>query len=56
MLAYGGYDFYKDRNNLKIKPAIIIGTPGRICSHLDKNTFSREYINKIVLDEFDKSL
>ena len=54
--AYGGQSFSKDKINLKHRPAILIGTPGRIADHFRRNTFSKEKIKTLVLDEFDKSL
>lgn len=54
--AYGGRSFSKDKTNLKHRPALLIGTPGRIADHFRRNTFSTDYIKTLVLDEFDKSL
>lgn len=53
---YGGQSFNTDRQNIKHRPTILIGTPGRVADHLRRNTFSTEYIKTLVLDEFDKSL
>ncbi|MFC2114316.1 DEAD/DEAH box helicase [Bacteroidota bacterium] len=55
-VAYGGQSFSKDKINLKHRPAIFIGTPGRIADHIRRNTFPTEHIKTLVLDEFDKSL
>ncbi len=54
--VYGGRTFSKDKVDLKHKPAILIGTPGRVADHLRKEIFSTEHIKTIVLDEYDKSL
>lgn len=54
--VYGGKAGYKDKNELKHAPAILIGTPGRIADHFRKETISPEAIHTLVLDEFDKSL
>ncbi len=54
--AYGGQSFNTDRQALKHRPAILIGTPGRLADHLRRDTFSTENIKTLVLDEFDKSL
>lgn len=54
--VYGGSLFSKDKANLKHRPAILVGTPGRIFDHLRRTTFSTEKITTLVLDEFDKSL
>lgn len=53
---YGGRVGSKDRIDLKHKPAILIGTPGRISDHLRRESFPTEDIKTLVLDEFDKSL
>lgn len=54
--AYGGQSFNTDRQAIKHRPAILIGTPGRIADHLRRETFSTDAIKTLVLDEFDKSL
>ncbi len=54
--AYGGQSFNTDRQAIKHRPAILIGTPGRLADHLRRETFSTEYTKTLVLDEFDKSL
>jgi superfamily II DNA/RNA helicase len=54
--VYGGRSGSKDKIDLKRRPAVLIGTPGRISDHLRRKSFSTEYINALVLDEFDKSL
>ena len=54
--VYGGQFFSKDRIHIKHKPAILIGTPGRVADHLRRETFTIEHTKALVLDEFDKSL
>ncbi len=54
--VYGGHAFYKDKLALNHRPAILIGTPGRVAAHLRSETFPTEEIKTLVLDEFDKSL
>ena len=54
--VYGGQHFSKDKIHLKSRPAILVGTPGRVADHLRRETFSTQHIHTIVLDEFDKSL
>jgi superfamily II DNA/RNA helicase len=53
---YGGRAGAKDKIDLKHRPAILIGTPGRISDHLRRESFSTEKISVLILDEFDKSL
>lgn len=54
--VYGGRPGAKDRIDIKHRPAVLIGTPGRMADHLRRKAFSTEHINTLVLDEFDKSL
>jgi len=54
--VYGGRAGSQDKIDLKHRPAILIGTPGRIADHLRRKTFPSEFIHTLVLDEFDKSL
>ena len=54
--VYGGRSGALDKKDLKHRPAILIGTPGRIADRLRRDNFSLEHINTLVLDEFDKSL
>ncbi|HRZ98797.1 MAG TPA: DEAD/DEAH box helicase, partial [Paludibacter sp.] len=51
--VYGGRAGAQDKIDLKHRPAILIGTPGRIADHLRKDRFSTEFIKTLVLDEFD---
>lgn len=53
---YGGRAGSQDKLDLKHRPSILIGTPGRIADHLRKESFSTHHIKTLVLDEFDKSL
>jgi superfamily II DNA/RNA helicase len=54
--VYGGRAGLKDKTEIKHRPAILIGTPGRIADHMRRDNFSTEHISTLVLDEFDKSL
>lgn len=54
--VYGGRAGSKDKVEIKHRPAILIGTPGRIADHLRRDNFSSEFISTLILDEFDKSL
>ena len=54
--VYGGRTGSKDKTEIKHRPAILIGTPGRIADHLRRENFSAEFVTTLVLDEFDKSL
>ncbi|MCF6332992.1 MAG: DEAD/DEAH box helicase [Draconibacterium sp.] len=54
--VYGGRPGTLDKIDIKHRPAILIGTPGRIADHLRRNNFTSYFIKTLVLDEFDKSL
>ena len=55
--CYGGHAISEEKKSiLGNKPAVIIGTPGRITDHLSKGNFNPETIHTFVIDEFDKSL
>ncbi len=54
--VYGGRSGSKDKVDLKHRPAILIGTPGRVADHFKRQTFPTHHIKTLVLDEFDKSL
>lgn len=54
--CYGGHDMQTEIQNLAEPPALLIGTPGRIGDHIKRDTFSRDALTTLVLDEFDKSL
>ncbi len=55
-VCYGGHSIETEIKNLSNPPAILVGTPGRIADHLDRDTFKIDKIQTLVLDEFDKSL
>ena len=53
---YGGRAGAKDKVDLQHKPAVLVGTPGRLADHIRRESFSLKNIKTLVLDEFDKSL
>mgnify|MGYP003404192841 FL=1 len=54
--VYGGRSGSEDKIDLRHRPAILIGTPGRVADRIRRDKFPLEYINTLILDEFDKSL
>ena len=54
--VYGGRAGSKDRIEIKHRPAVLVGTPGRVADHLRREAFDTGFIKNLVLDEFDKSL
>lgn len=55
-VCYGGHSIDTEIKNLSNPPAVLIGTPGRIADHIDRQTFRVDKIQTLILDEFDKSL
>ena len=54
--TYGGHKREIEENNLVQPPALIVGTPGRLCDHIRRGNITVDSIETLVLDEFDKSL
>jgi len=54
--CYGGHKRETEENNLVEPPAIIVGTPGRLCDHIRRGNITVDAIGVLVLDEFDKTL
>jgi superfamily II DNA/RNA helicase len=54
--CYGGHDIKIEQNSLADAPAVIIGTPGRLADHIERQSFDASTVRMVVLDEFDKSL
>ncbi|GAB3760534.1 DEAD/DEAH box helicase [Spirosoma pomorum] len=55
-VCYGGHAIDTEIRNLSNPPAVLIGTPGRIADHIDRQSFALDGIHTLILDEFDKSL
>ena len=54
--CYGGHLRETEENNLKQPPAVVVGTPGRLCDHIRRGNITVDAVAMLVLDEFDKSL
>lgn len=55
-LLIGGDNMLRQLDQLKKRPQIIIGTPGRVNDHLDRKSLKLQSIISVVLDEADKML
>lgn len=55
-LLIGGTPMGPQLRDLRNKPRIIIGTPGRIKDHLERGSLVLERFNLVVLDEVDRML
>lgn len=54
--VFGGQDISRQIRALKKKPAIIVGTPGRLLDHIHRKTIKLQDIHTVVLDEADEML
>lgn len=54
--CFGGRPSNSEKRELANPPAILIGTPGRLQDHIERENFDVSEIHTLVLDEFDKSL
>lgn len=55
-LLIGGEPMHKQLLQLKRKPRLFVGTPGRMNDHLERGTLNLKHVNTLVLDEMDKML
>lgn len=54
VLLIGGTSMYTQLRDLKNRPSIVIGTPGRIKDHVQRGTLELATFDIIVLDEVDR--
>lgn len=52
-LLLGGMAYGPQLRDLRAKPRIVIGTPGRIKDHIEQGTLRLDQFNIVVLDEVD---
>lgn len=52
----GGEPYHKQMNQLKNKPRLIVGTPGRVNDHLDRKSLKLDRTSFLILDETDRML
>lgn len=53
---YGKAPFMQQQKAIKQKTHIVVGTPGRVIDHLEKNTWQTDCIKYLVIDEADEML
>jgi ATP-dependent RNA helicase DeaD len=56
LTCYGGHSMRVEENSLTESPAVLIGTPGRICDHITRENISLSHVSQFVIDEYDKCL
>ena len=54
--AVGGMDIRAERRALSGRVDVLIGTPGRLVDHLNRNSFDPDNLRVVVLDEADEML
>ncbi|MGQ4002786.1 ATP-dependent RNA helicase DbpA [Francisellaceae bacterium CB299] len=52
----GGTAFRPQEDSLRHEAHIIVGTPGRVLKHLDKNTLNLKDVDTLIFDEADRML
>jgi ATP-dependent RNA helicase DeaD len=55
-LLIGGESMYRQLSELRQRPRIVVGTPGRINDHLERGSLLLHTTNFLVLDETDRML
>ena len=56
LTCYGGHSMRTELNSLTEAPAVLIGTPGRICDHITRGQLDLSEVKQLVIDEYDKCL
>jgi ATP-dependent RNA helicase DbpA len=56
LTCYGGHAMSVEKKSLSEAPAVLIGTPGRICDHISRNNLDLSKVSQFVVDEYDKCL
>ncbi|MCL7748498.1 DEAD/DEAH box helicase [Halalkalibacter alkaliphilus] len=53
---YGKEPFAKQKEELKQKTHVVVGTPGRVTDHIERETLSLDQIRYLIIDETDEML
>jgi ATP-dependent RNA helicase DeaD len=53
---YGKEPFAKQKEELKQKTHVVVGTPGRVIDHIERGTLDLEQIKYLIIDEADEML
>jgi ATP-dependent RNA helicase DeaD len=54
--VYGKEPFTKQKDELKQKTHIVVGTPGRVKDHIERETLALDQIRYLIIDEADEML
>jgi len=55
-VCYGGHSVKTEADSLSQAPSVVIGTPGRVCDHIERENLILSNCSFLVIDEFDKCL
>lgn len=53
---YGGHAMREEVNELRVVPAVVVATPGRLADHINRRNIDVSGARVLVIDEFDKCL
>jgi ATP-dependent RNA helicase DeaD len=56
VVVTGGTSIALERRSLAARPEVVVGTPGRLLDHLEKNAIDASQVGVVVLDEADQML
>ncbi|MFL6558943.1 MAG: DEAD/DEAH box helicase [Bacillus sp. (in: firmicutes)] len=56
MAVYGKEPFSKQKEELQQKTHVVVGTPGRVIDHIDRETLVLDEIKYLIIDEADEML
>jgi ATP-dependent RNA helicase DeaD len=56
MAVYGKEPFAKQKDELRQKTHVVVGTPGRVKDHIDRETLVLDEIKYLIIDEADEML
>lgn len=56
MAVYGKEPFSKQKEELKQKTHVVVGTPGRVIDHIERGTLALDQIKYLIIDEADEML
>lgn len=54
--VYGKQPFARQKLELKQKTHVVVGTPGRVLDHIEKETLATEKVQYLIIDEADEML
>lgn len=56
MAVYGKEPFAKQKEELKQKTHVVVGTPGRVMDHIERETLDLSQVKYLIIDEADEML